>query len=170
MVYDLDTKQERSLGVQAQNLAWHPQGSKILYGGWDGKIYEVNPDGTGNTAVTTPSEEFVDFAPSYSSTGRKIAFTRWPADNNHNGDIYVKDFDKNQEQQITPADNRHHQAPVWVRSGVCAANKSKRPSAWGPEKDAKQYSSRLRGAQGCTTFRYLMRYEKARLSKAPQGP
>src|SRR5205085_5424814 len=54
---------------------WSPAGSKVAFFGRTGGIGVINPDGSGEIALTSPEPE-IDTAPNWSPDGSRIAFMR----------------------------------------------------------------------------------------------
>jgi Tol biopolymer transport system component len=90
--------------------AWSPDGAKIVFrrsGALPG-IYVMNSDGSGETRITTSSD---DETPVWSPDGSKIAFSRWDT---NDWDIWVMNPDGSGQDQITPeGDDANDQEPDW---------------------------------------------------------
>jgi Tol biopolymer transport system component len=74
------------------------------------EIYVVNPDGTGETALTSNHTTGVNMLPAWSPDGRRIAFT-------HHGDIYVMNADGSGVSLIFDAQFDNASLPAWSPEG-----------------------------------------------------
>jgi TolB protein len=80
---------------------WSPEGSQIAFS-FQGDIYVVNTDGTGETNLTNSPEQ--DEQPKFSPDGQRIAWIRGEGDNTY---IFVMDADGSTPQQITTGGRVH---------------------------------------------------------------
>ncbi len=105
--------------------SWSPDGQRIVYS-LNGKIREMNADGTGDTQITQ-SAGFFDTAPVYRPDGSLIAFLRrpiidFPSDAGAAGaftpnDIWTVNPDDQSELQFTNTPGVAEGPPDWSPSG-----------------------------------------------------
>jgi TolB protein len=90
--------------------AWSPDGTKILFSGWDGaafQVYLMNSDGTGATPLTNDPPPQGDRAPAWSPDGTRIAYVKRdaaaaPSGSEDEGrDIWVMNADGTGATQLT---------------------------------------------------------------------
>jgi Tol biopolymer transport system component len=93
---------------------WSPDGARIVFsrgssstGDYD--IWTINADGSGETQVTFGPA--YDTAPSFSSDGTQIVFSRTPADGVSDADIYVINADGSSLTQLTSSPGSDY--PDW---------------------------------------------------------
>ena len=72
-------------GVAAQDPAWSPDGSRILFARFSlsnfvGRIWIMNADGTGQRRLASDAPGYSDHQPKYTPDGRHIVFTRCAPD------------------------------------------------------------------------------------------
>lgn len=98
---------------------WSPDGSKIVFSsgpyGGNYEIYVMNADGTGKTRLTTTP--VVEYGPTWSPDGTKIAFVRRSATDANERDIFVMNADGTRESQLTD-DNGRELVPQWSPDGT----------------------------------------------------
>ena len=78
-------------------------------------VYTVNPDGSGQTRLTSDPEW--EYDPAWSPDGSKIAYTRWIDDFGHK-DVYVMDADGANKQRVWGLPQYSLGQPSWSPSGA----------------------------------------------------
>jgi Tol biopolymer transport system component len=100
--------------------AWSPDGTKIAFSSHRTsptfrQIFTINPDGTGETMLTDPSDYVERLNPAWSPDGTKIAFT-WTLGY---GDIYVMNPDGSNQVNLTPGTPGWDDVdPAWSPDGT----------------------------------------------------
>jgi hypothetical protein len=98
-----------------------PDGKLVIFSRIEGiraRIYQINSDGTGETALTSPPDGMFDISPAWSPDGTKIAWVRIV--DGRNGDIMIMDRDG--RNQLTIARNlRYPQNISWSPDGQLIA-------------------------------------------------
>jgi hypothetical protein len=84
--------------------AWSPNGSRIAYtrgGGTASTIWLMNADGSNQTSLSTPLEEYRDFDPAWSPDGLQVVFTRRTIDQSAPDRLVIVDVNTQGEQSLT---------------------------------------------------------------------
>ncbi len=95
----VDLSQRRSLMSRMRRIAWTPDGKSLVIGGTltpreeaGLRIVSVS-DGTTRILSTPATPNGIDLAPTFDTSGRRLAFVRW--DEINRGDVFILDLDQN---------------------------------------------------------------------------
>lgn len=110
MVYDLALQRETRLRANASGqVAWSPDGARLVYQRPNGGLSIVNADGTGVVAVTSDGG-----GPYWAPDGREIAFTRCAG----LCAAYAITPDGSDLRRLGPGDGRNRAAGPWSPDGT----------------------------------------------------
>jgi TolB protein len=110
--------------------AWSPVGDRIVYAGVNGQIWMLNANGGGKHALTrTASGAGVDWSPSWSPDGRRIAYesTAGTGPRDLTNEIWVIGADGSHPVRLTH-DQLNDNRPVWSPDGAWLVFSSPRPN------------------------------------------
>jgi Tol biopolymer transport system component len=106
-------------GDRGSGPVFSPDGSKIIFVQFDGAvgchaIAAMNPDGSGQTALTTPSAGFDTFQPDVSPDGRRIVFDRYDQSQD---DLWIMNADGSGQAALTSGSNYWDLSPAFAPDG-----------------------------------------------------
>jgi Tol biopolymer transport system component len=106
-------------GDRGSGPVFSPDGSKIIFVMFDGAvgyhaIAVMNPDGSGQTALTTPSAGFDAFQPDVSPDGQRIVFDRFDQSQD---DLWIMNADGSGQAALTSGSNYWDLSPAFAPDG-----------------------------------------------------
>lgn len=140
-----------------QPCGWSPDGSKILFIGWnetESYVGVMNADGTGITNLSQDAN-ISDVCGSFSADGSKIVFTSYREENN---DIYVMTADGSWQARLT-TEKSDESSPAWSPVGSMIAFLSDR------DRTAGEYSIYIMADDGSNVRR--LTYSGTRSDRSP---